>query len=305
MKHKFLLLVLVFAAMLAAPAAAFAASPPDEVVAGGVFALKQGEVLDGNLIVLGGSARIEAGARITGDVVVLGGEVTIDGEVGGAVSVFRGTLDLKENARISGDLNVLGGETDVHRDAQIQGAIQPALPPTVAGSEPGRGGGIHRLLRGFWDLFWVFSLAGLAVAGAILWPDRLRQTAAFQTGNPALATGIGLLAGLVLLPAALFLAATILLFPVALLLVLAAGAAILAGWASIALAVGETAARALKQTWSPGLQAGLGSFGLSALYFSLGYLPCLGWLMRLALLLLCLGGTALTRFGSRAYLAEP
>ncbi len=52
---------------LAVPAALAASGWPDEIVVGNDYTLKEGETLNGNLVVYGGSATLEAGSVVTGN----------------------------------------------------------------------------------------------------------------------------------------------------------------------------------------------------------------------------------------------
>ena len=91
---KFALLFTVLIA-LALPSTAFAKGlMDDQVIFGGEFTLRNGEVLDGNLIVFGGSVELKTGSTVDGDVVVFGGVVEADGTITGNVVGIGGPVNL-------------------------------------------------------------------------------------------------------------------------------------------------------------------------------------------------------------------
>ena len=83
MKNKFWMISLVLVAFLVFlplfPAAASDGTIPGQFVFGQSFTLKNGQTMNGDLMVFGGSATIEKGATVNGNVVVFGGSLTING----------------------------------------------------------------------------------------------------------------------------------------------------------------------------------------------------------------------------------
>ena len=302
-KWGLLALLVIFIWM---PRSAFAASSADdEVVLGGSYTLSSGQTLQGNLLVFGGTATIEAGARVTGNVTLLGGSVTIEGEVDGDVSATGGSLTLGAQAMVHGDVNVIGGSIQQDEGAQILGETsveEPAETRTLLDSFAGRM--ISRVLDMLWAVFLWFTFSALAVLIVIFAPNpasRVAQTIVIQPGMSAL---VGLLTLIVSIPVLIIFAITILLSPVSFLGLLALGIATILGWISLGLETGNRLARAFHQDWAPSVSAGLGTFLLTFVAFSLEYMfswLCFGWIFPTVVGLVGLGAVVLSQFGRRVY----
>ena len=289
------------------PTGTLAAAPAgDEVVFGGSYTLASGQTLQGSLLVFGGTATIEDGARVTGDVVLFGGSVTIEGEVDGNVSATGGSLGLGPLAIVHGDVNMLGASIEQNEGAQILGKINieeeatqnRALKDTFAGRI------IAQVLDMLWSIFLWFAFSALAVLIVIFAPNpasRVAQTIVIQPGMSAL---VGLLTLIVALPVLLLLTITIILSPVSFFGLLALVVAAIFGWISLGLETGNRLARAFHREWAPPVSAGLGTFLLTFVAFSLEYIfswLCIGWIFPTVVGLVGLGSVVLSQFGKRVY----
>ena len=303
-KILFLALLLVFLFM---PTGARAAAyDDDEVVLGGSYTLASGQTLQGNLLVFGGSATIEDGARVTGDVILFGGSVVIEGEVDGNVSATGGSLALGSLAIVHGDVQMLGASLQQEEGSQILGEItmegDDAQSHTVQDSFAGRV--VGKVLDMLWSLFLLFSFSALAVLIVIFDPNptaRVAQSLVIQPGMSAL---VGLLTLIVALPVLLILTITIILSPVSFLGILALVIATIFGWISLGLETGNRLARAFHREWAVPVTAGLGTFLLTFVAFSLDYVfswLCIGWIFPTAVGLVGLGAVVLSQFGRRVY----
>jgi cytoskeletal protein CcmA (bactofilin family) len=302
-KWLFLALPLVFFFI---PTGARAAAPlDDEVVLGGSYTLGSGQTLQGNLLVFGGSATIEDGARVTGDVILFGGIVVIEGEVDGNVSATGGNLSLGSLAIIHGDVNMLGANIQQEEGSQILGEITiegEVQTQTLRDSFAGRA--IARVLDMLWSLFLLFAFSALAVLIVIFAPNpasRVAQSIVIQPGMSAL---VGLLTLVVALPVLLILAITILLSPVSFLGLLVLGIAAIFGWISLGLETGNRLAHTFNREWAPAVSAGLGTFLLTFVAFSLEYVfswLCIGWIFPTAVGVVGLGAVVLSQFGRQVY----
>ena len=297
--------------LLSIPTGAQAAAPAgDEVVFGGNYTLASGQTLQGNLFVFGGTATIEDGARVTGDVILVGGSVIIEGEVDGNISATGGNLHVGSLAIVRGDVSLLGASIQEDDGAQILGEItveedaiqNRPLQDSFAGRM------ISRVLDMLWSVFLWFAFSALAVLIIIFAPNpasRVAQTIVIQPGMSAL---VGLLTLIVSIPVLLILAITILLSPVSFLGLLALGLATIFGWVSLGLETGNRLARAFHKEWAPPVSAGLGTFLLTFVAFSLEYVLswlCIGWVFPTVVGLVGLGAVVLSHFGKRVYPITP
>lgn len=306
-------LFVVLLAVLALPGGAQADEPDeDEFVFGGDYTLPAGQTLDGNLVVFGGTATLESGARVIGDVVVFGGSVVIDGEVDGSVSVMGGSLSLGSQAVVHGDVSSLGGSLERAEGAQILGELnahereESARNHIMQDSVAGRM--IGRALDFLWSAFLWFAFSALAVLVVIFAPNATSRAAQTLVAQPGMSALVGLLVFIVALPVLLLLAITILLSPLAFLGLLALVAAVMFGWIALGLEAGRRLADAFRREWAPPVSAGVGTFLLTFVAFSLNDVLnwlCVGWVFPLIVGMAGLGAAALSQFGRRVYLVTP
>lgn len=293
------------------PVGARAAAPADdEIVFGGTFTLAGGQTLDGNLILFGGTVLLEAGSHVTGEVLVYGGSITIDGVVDGDVFISGGTLLIGDTAEVGGDVRREGGTFEWDEGAEISGEIMQSSSdisrPGFENSLAGRLGG--RILDVLWSFFLFFAFSALAVLVVIFFPTpagRVAQTLVAQPGQSAL---VGLLTMIVTLPVLVILAITIILSPVSFLGLLALAVAGTFGWISLGLETGNRLARAFHQEWAPAVSAGIGTFLLTFVAFSLKFIfgwLCIGWIFPTVVGLVGLGAVVLSQFGARVYQLTP
>jgi hypothetical protein len=75
------------------------------------------------------------------------------------------------------------------------------------------------------------------------------------------------------------------------------------GWVSIGLEVGKRIEKMFKveDPWVPAVSAGVGTLTLSVVSYSVGLIPCIGWVLPFLVYVLGLGAVVLTLFGSRDY----
>ena len=344
--YKGLIAFFLLALLLIPASPALAMGPLDGgVVFGEDFTLEAGDTLDGDLVVFGGDVTIEEGASvngslavfggdttlaedavISGDVALIGGDMQTDGTIDGDIVVLGGELSLGETALVEGDVTKIGGDLEQAPGATINGEIieedspsislpsVPAVP--VIPAQPGisnPGPEIQIDVNPWGQFAAVFAnalgLGVVAMATALFLQPQLERAGQAIRGEPLVAGAFGMLLA-VLGPIALVLVTLItflLLSPLALVGALALFLACLFGLIALGLDVGERLGAAFHQQWSPPVMAGIGSFVLALAIGYLSYLPCVGTLASVLVVLLGLGGTALTIFGSRAYprLAPP
>lgn len=327
-KSKIITIFIVLVITLALPATASADSPSiflggDVIKFGGNFTLESGEVIDGSLIMFGGNARLEEGSIIEQDVVLFGGVVKADGLIEGELIVLGGSVSLGETAVILGDLIAPGAAISQAPGAVIEGdrltetgpiyipdltdfpefdfnfGRDPIIRPITFRSDTNFGFG--NLL---WSLFRTFAFTALAVLVVLFLPKQTNNVREAIVSQPVVSGGLGLSTIFVGTP--FLLLAT--LFTICLLLPLTAlGFFILVvagifGWIAIGQEVGSRFADMFKQDWNEAIEAGLGTFLLTFVVSVLGIIPCLGFIFGLVIVSVGIGGTILTRFGTREYL---
>jgi hypothetical protein len=314
MKRVALIVTLVMVALFAFPATSFAGGLlQGRVVFGDSFTLESGETLDGDLLVFGGDVNLEPESRVLGDVVVFGGNVTSDGLVSGDLVIVGGNVRLGSSAKVENDLVTIGGNLSESPGAEVGGQYisetEFSFPfdfdwraPRIFPVRIQTGGAPFQVA---WYLFRSFVLAALAVLVVLFLAEPTKRISSAIVSQPLLAGGMGLLT-IVLLPIALILMViTILLLPAVPLLLLILVVAVVFGWIAIGLEVGKRIAEGFKWELHPAGYAGLGTLLVSLVVGGIDFIPCVGWLASLFVILLGLGGVLLTRFGTQQYTFVP
>jgi hypothetical protein len=332
MKNKFKLISLVLVAFLAClpllSAAASDGTIPGQFVFGQSFTVKNGQTMNGDLMIFGGSATIEKGATVNGNVVVFGGSLTIDGVINRDVVIFGGTANLGVTAHIFGSLSTLGSTLDRSEGSLVDGQVNNGnihfgngengfIPPAVAPSNPFVNF-MHFAVNPF--LGWVANVLGQSVTLALLamllmlfLAQQADRVAHAIIAQPLTASGLGLLT-LVAVPVILVALALlsiliitlIITVPLMVVVAMALGMALLFGWVAVGYEVGRRFTRAIHQEWHPAFSAGLGTFVLTLIAAGLTNIPvlsCVGWLVPFLLSMAALGAVVLTRFGTQTMLA--
>lgn len=306
------ILLLVLLVVLAVPQTALAQDRSgDEFVFGGVFTLDEGDRLRGNLYVFGGAATIEEDAQVSGDVIVFGGALDIAGEVQGDITIMGGNAELRDTAVIEGDVNAVGGNISPAEGAIIEGDFNEGFnAPFAFFTPPERPRAIDRdinvnfnpIVDFLWFMFRTFLWAALAIVAVLFLPRQTERTAQAALSQPLISIGVGLLTIIVVPIVLIILLITIIGIPVSLLGMLALFVIWALGIVSLGTELGRRLAVLLKQDWALPVSAGLGTFILVFLVNGIGRaVPCVGWLVPLALGLLGVGAVLLTRFGTQDY----
>ena len=333
MKNKLriisLLLVVCLACLPLFPAAASDGSIPGQFVFGQSFTLKNGQTMNGDLMVFGGSATIEKGATVNGNVVVFGGSLMIDGVIVRDAVIFGGTASLGTTAHIHGSLSALGSTLDRSEGALVDGQVNNGdvhfgngwngtIAPPATSYNP-LATFMHFAVNPFFSgVANVFgqsvSLALLAMLLMLFLAQRADRVAHAIIAQPLTAGGLGLLT-LVAVPVILvalglmsiLIITLVITVPLMVIVAMALGMALLFGWIAVGYEVGQRFTKAIHQEWHPAFSAGLGTFALTLIAASLANIPvlnCFGWLVPFLLSMAALGGVLLTRFGTQTVLAS-
>ncbi|MEP7134447.1 MAG: hypothetical protein ABI904_05900 [Chloroflexota bacterium] len=312
-----LLVLLVLLLVPASPAyAQSGGGEPGKIIFGENFTLKNGEKLNGDLVVLGGNVTVEEDANLNGNLVVFGGTVSSNGNLNGDVVVFGGQIALAEKAVVAGDVVTIGGQLTQAEGSKIKGEVvknvspdiqipNGRIPPDV---QPPK---VNITFNPFWTVAGIFYraliIAALAMLVVVFLKPQMDQVSRAIVSQPLMSGGVGLLTvfggPISIVVVALIMVVTLILIPVAFLVVFVGVLAIALAWlfGMIALGneVGERFTQSINQTWAPAFTAGFGTFLLMLVGGAIGEIPCIGWLFVALIGFVGIGAAVLTRFGTQ------
>ena len=310
---RFVLLMLLIAAVIIPTTVSASGFSDDKVVFGGNFTLGSGEVLNGDLVVLGGNIVLEASSTVNGDTVALGGNVTSNGTINGNLVAMGGIVEFLDQAQVNGDLIVLGSSYEQAEGAVISGNIiteenipfEFNLPDRIAlfdGNFLASQFQLLPLVSAPWFFFRILIWTGLAILMTLFIQDQAAVINRAAFGQPFMSFVVGL--GVIILTPLVLIALiiTILLSPVSLLGIIALFAAWVVGLIALSLEIGRKLADALNKSWPAPVMAGLGMFILSTILNGFNQVvPCFGLVPKFVVGLWAIGAVVLTRFGTREY----
>jgi hypothetical protein len=328
MKTSKLLAVLLLSALaillLTRPALAQSSNSCSREVIGGACRLRSGETLD-RLSVLGGAVTLEEGSVVRGDVALVGGALEVSGEVKGSIHAMGGTLNLTDTARVGGGVTTFGASLRQSEKARVEGKVtqqspggislpfvlpelpglavtpqaQVVVPPASALDFAGRFDVLDGAVKFFWWVFRTLAVSALALLLALFMPAQVRRVGQTAAAQPGTTGGMGCLTILVTLPVSFLLIVTLILSPIGLLALLMLMAAALFGWMGLGLEVGQRLARMAHGNWAEPVSAAVGTLVLTLVAGAVEWIPCIGWVIPAALVILAVGAVAISRFGAR------
>jgi len=282
-------LVILAILMMMFPGAALADEKNDRVQIQGDVTVMADEVLLRDAVAILGSVTVDG--KVMGDVVAVMGNVTVNGEVMGDVTAIGGRITRSDSARIYGKITQVGvgeGIGDIIKNVTRYGIHW----------RPGVNRGITVFNMGFPYVFKIMNFLGLIALGSlaiILFPNSIKSCADVVDKEPGRRFVIGFLAVLLMPMALVLMAITIIgipLIPLAILLVATAG---FYGYLGISIFLGRKLNEQLHIR--PGIFA---EYILGAVLLWLVQLvPFVGAISGLLVLMMALGITADTRFGTK------
>ena len=200
-------------------------------VAGGQVVIGPNGTVAENASIAAGQVVVEG--AVTGQLHAVGGQVTLNGPVGGDVSVGAGKLTLGPDARIAGKLAFRGGDLRQDPAAQVTGGITHTTRE--------RWGNWHertpaeRFLRGW---LWTAGLIFLAALIAAALPGPSQRMARELSTRPWITPLLGIVALSAIPVAAVLAMITVIGIPIGLLALFGYGALLLVGYVWLAVVVG-------------------------------------------------------------------
>lgn len=283
------ILVIVFALLLLIPTPAFAESKNDRIQIQGDITINSDEVVMGDATAILGD--IEVDGKVTGDVVAVLGDVRVNGEVMGDVTAVGGQIIRGETSKIYGKIT----------EVKISGVKDIVNGITRQGINWGPGIMMRNWhLGGNWGYNWFkfvrfLGILAVGVLVIILFPNSTKTAAGMVENEIGRKLLIGLLIFLLTPVALLLLLITLIgipLIPILLLLLYAAG---FFGYLCISIYIGRRLNEQLKMKPEVLLEFALGAL----LLWLIQLVPFIGGLTSITVLIVSLGITAETRFGTK------
>lgn len=251
-----------------------------------------------NIVKINSDVVIEQGTKAN-NVFVFGGQITVHGNVERHVVAVGGSVVLTRTAVVGGDVAALGGVIVVGNGADVQGELMEINSSNISDA-------ISDILSDDWQgwswLFAIFSLVvfvgTLAVAMLIVFviPKpilTISEGIALHTYRATIAGFVGLL---MIAPVAILLTLSVIgivLIPLEIILVAAAA---VFGFIAVAQVLGKRLLILMKK---PSESLARQTFwGLLVLWI-VGWLPYIGWMVKVLAIVLGMGGVMITRFGTK------
>lgn len=256
-----------------------------------------GATEDKSVIKIGSDVTIEAGQKVR-TVVTIGGQITVGGTVEKNVVAVGGSVVLTKTAVVEGNVVALGGVIVIARDARVDGSLTEInssnLYETLAAA-----------LSTEWEGWsWIFAIISLSIFLVILvlalltvalLPKPVRVISEAIGENTFKVVLCGLLGLVLIAPLALLLTISVVGIALIPLEVIIVACSIILGFISVGQLIGRRALRMLKRP-NPGMIRET-FWGLIILWI-IGWIPYIGWMVKAVAIVVGLGATLITRFGT-------
>jgi hypothetical protein len=241
---------------------------------------------------------IEEGTKVH-HVIVLGGQITVSGTVEQHVVAIGGSAVLTRTATVGGDVFVLGGIIAMGKGADVRGTLTEINSSNISDA-------ISNLLSDNWEgwswLFAVFSVVVffatliIAILIVLLIPKPILTIAdgiTLHTYRAAIAGFIGLL---MIAPVAVLLTLSVIGIVLIPLQIVVVACAAVFGFVAVAQILGKRILGLAKKPDQSLLRQTF--WGLLVLWI-IGWVPYIGWMMKVLAIVLGMGGVMITRFGAK------
>jgi hypothetical protein len=233
------------------------------------------------------------------NVFVLRGQITISGTVEQNVVAIGGSIVLTRTAVVNGDVVALGGIIVMGKGADVHGTLTEINSSNISAA-------ISDLLSDDWEGWsWLFAIFSVVVFFAILIlallivaliPKPIQVIAETIKTNTFKVSLSGLLGLLLIVPIAVLLTISVIgivLIPLEMILVVSAA---LLGFIAVSQLVGRRVLMLIKRTGGGVIRQTF--WGLITLWL-IGWIPYVGWIIKVLAVVLGLGGVIMTRFGTK------
>lgn len=251
-----------------------------------------------NIVKIGGDITIAEGNKIK-NAVAVGGQITVRGAVTGHVVSIGGSVVLTKTARVEGNVISMGGVIVMGRGARVKGNLKEINTSDLSAS-------LASALDEDWEGWsWIFAVISLLVFVAIflislllvtLLPQPVRLVADIVKDSPFKTFSWGLIVLVSVVPLAVLLTISVLgivLIPLEMFLVVCAA---LLGFIAVAQLVGERLFAIFKRR-DQGVMVDI-FWGLALLWF-IGWIPYIGWMIKVISVVLGLGGVLAASLSAR------
>jgi len=254
-----------------------------------------------NVVKIGSDVTIEEGTKVH-NVLAFGGQVTVDGVVENNIIAIGGSVVLTKTAVVSGDVFTLGGIIVRGRGAEVHGDITEINADDISAA-------IANALSEEWEGWsWIFAVVSISVFLGVLLltilivlliPKPVRLVASAVKEKTFKVTIWGIIGLVLVVPLAVLLAVSvvgIVLIPLEMALVLCA---VLFGFIAVSQLVGRKLFTILKRQDQSMMKETI--WGLIILWL-IGWIPYVGWMVKMCVIVIGLGGVLLTRFGTTQHM---
>jgi hypothetical protein len=252
---------------------------------------------DKSVIKIGSDIVIETGQKVR-NVIAIGGQITINGIIENHVVAIGGSVVLTKTALVGGNVVSLGGVIVIARDAQVVGSLTEVNSSNLYDT-------LTTALSTEWEGWsWIFAVISLAIFLVIvilsllivaLLPKPVRVVAEAISENTFKVVLCGVLGLVLIAPLALLLTISVVGIALIPLEVIVVVCSILLGFIAVGQLIGSMAYKLLKSP-NPGMIRET-FWGLIILWL-IGWVPYIGWMAKAVAIVIGLGATLVTRFGT-------
>jgi hypothetical protein len=252
---------------------------------------------DKSIVKIGSDITVEAGQKVH-SVVTIGGQITVAGAVEKSVVAVGGSVVLTKTAVVKGSVIALGGVIVMARDAKVSGELTEInsnnlyeTMTTALSSEWEGWSWIFAVIS--LSIFVVILVLALLIAALLPKPVRIVSEAIRENTFKVILCGI---LGLVLIaPLALLLTISVVGIALIPLEVIVVVCSVLLGFIAVGQLIGAKVLSLLKRP-EPGIVRET-FWGLVILWL-IGWIPYIGWMVKAIAIVLGLGATLVSRFGT-------
>jgi hypothetical protein len=253
-----------------------------------------------NIVKIGSNVTIEEGTKVR-NVLAIGGQITVDGVVENHVVSIGGSIVLTRTAVVGGSVFSLGGIVVRGRGAEVYGNLTEINTDDISEA-------ITKALSEEWEGWsWIFAIVSLSIFLGVLLvtiltvfliPKPVRLISSAIKEKPFKVTAWGLTGLVLVVPLAVLLAVSVIgivLIPLEMAIVLFA---VLLGFIAVSQLVGRKLFTVLKRHDQSLMRETI--WGLLILWL-IGWIPYMGWMIKMCAIVIGLGGVLLTRFGTNPH----